>query len=190
MNEICNGLDEDCDGVADDGIACFFLGGTPIDPTPSIGCGASWYSYDSPAAQSANPTPDIRRSDEVVLAVQYAESCNGAYIAVIADLPADGSGGQLDGSFGIVPAGSAGLAVSDEPSECAASSGSVTCNWVWQPCCTDGVLLGPFTNDTCVSIDLQNAGGVTGLVVLDGTTELPFALPASLELCMTLVPAK
>jgi hypothetical protein len=185
-SEICNGLDDDCDSVVDDGVACFFLDGLPIAPVPSTGCGASWYGYDSPDPESANPSPDIRRSDEVVLAIQHSNACGAAHVAVIADLPQDGSGGQLDGTFSIQ--GGAGLVVSDEPGECSDVGESVVCNWTWQPCCTDGVLLGPLTSNACMLIRLDEASGVSGLVVLDGTNEIPRQLPANLELCMSFTP--
>lgn len=190
VTETCNGLDDDCDGVIDDGSACFFLNGTPIDPVPATSCGASWYSYDFPDAQSANPSPDIRRSEKVVLAVQYAPTC-GAYLAVIADLPQDGSGGGLDGAFTITPSATGQIVeVSDEPNECTVfGGGMVTCNWTWQPCCTDGVLLGPFSSNACVNIRLKNGIGVSGLVALDGADgEIELALPATVDLCMTLTP--
>ena len=75
--ETCNGLDDDCDGAADDGIACFFLDGRSIAPVPNNRCGAGWYRYDFPDSESANPSPDIRRSGEVVVAVQAGAECDG-----------------------------------------------------------------------------------------------------------------
>jgi hypothetical protein len=188
--ERCNALDDDCDGVADDGIPCFFADGEPIEPVPAASCGASWYSYNSPDPESANPVPDIRRSDEVVLAMQYAPSCGGAYLATIADLPSDGSGGQLDGVFEITPPAAASLVVADEPGECDSLGGAIVCDWTWQPCCTDGVLIGPFVSNACVSVRLDNAVGVSGLFILDGAGgEIPRPLPATLEICTTLIPA-
>ena len=191
-NEVCNERDDDCDGVADDGISCFFLDGAPLDPTPTNACGADWYSYNFPDSESANPSPDIRRSGEVVLAVQAGAGCAGAHVGIIADLPNDGSGGQLDGSFSVTPAGSgAGIVVSDEPNECFfdPAAGVGGCNWVWQTCCTDGVLLGPFFGDACIDLRLENHAGLSQLVILDGITEIPRALPATLELCTRFKPA-
>jgi hypothetical protein len=189
--ESCNGLDDDCDGVIDDGIACFTLNGTPIEPVPSVGCGADWYRYDFPDSESANPVPDIRRSGGVMVAVQAGPSCGGAHVAIIADLPQDGSGGQLDADFVITPAAAAGIVVGDEPGECVydAASGSGRCQWVWQPCCTDGVLLGAFSQDACVRITLSGAFGVTTPIVLDGEGDAgmqPFG--SSFEICSQIRP--
>ena len=188
--ERCNGVDDDCDGIDDDGVPCFFLDGLAIEPVPSTSCGASWYGYNFPDSESANPSPDIRRSGEVVFAIQYEPSCGGAHLAVIADFPGDGSGGQLDGVFSSEPPGSANLVVADEPGECSEiAPGTISCGWVWQSCCTDGVLIGPIASNSCITIRLDNAAGVSGLVVLDGQSELPRPLPAMLELCTSMVPA-
>ncbi len=190
--ERCNGLDDDCDGAIDDGLACFFLNGEPIEAVPSQQCGANWYRYDTPDSQSANPVPDIRRSGEVVVAIQAGQACTGAHVAIIADLPQDGSGGELDADFSISPPSAGGIVVGDEPSECGyePDTGNGRCNWVWQPCCTDGALLGPFVTDACLTLQLSRPVGLSKLVVLDGAAgEVPQAFGAPLELCAQVRPA-
>jgi hypothetical protein len=188
--EECNGEDDDCDGAIDDGLACFFLDGEPIDPIASRACGAAWYSYDTPDLQSANPVPDIRRSGGVVIAVQHGP-CAGASLALIADLPGDGSGGELEATFAIDPPSAGGLSVADEPSECVhhEATGEVICDFTWQPCCTDGVLLGTFTGDACVTVRLGSAVGVGPPVVLDGPDrEIARSYDAPFEICMRIRP--
>lgn len=189
--EVCNDRDDDCDGVADDGIACFSLNGRPLRPLVTERCGAAWYSYDVPDSQSANPVPDIRRSGAVVVAAQVGRTCPGASLALIADLPQDGSGGELDVDYRITPASAGGLLVGDEPGECMhdPATGTGACRFVWQPCCTDGLLLGSFATDLCVGIDARRPIGVSSLVVLDGpdgVVELPFGEP--FEICATVRP--
>ncbi|MGF1469827.1 MAG: hypothetical protein ACFCGT_27190 [Sandaracinaceae bacterium] len=188
--ERCNGRDDDCDGVADDGLACFFLDGERIAPLSAGLCGADWYSYGRPDAESANPTPDIRASGRVAVAVVYdADVCAGASVAVIADLPFDGSGGQLTAAWTVEPANAAALLVSDEPGECTGTPGGGACTWVWQPCCTDGVLVGSF-DDACVTVTLGGAMGVTDLVVLDGVDgRVPRRFDEPFELCAQIRPA-
>jgi len=181
--ETCDGRDDDCDGVPDDGITCFFLDDAPIAAVTTPACGAAWYSYDTPVSSSANPTPDVRVAGKVVVAVQVGPpSCGGAAVAVIADEVTDGSGGALVGSLDVTPAGAAGLAVSDDPRECTldAASGHVGCDWTWQPCCTDGTLVGPFGVDFCVTITLSRPRGVDEILVRDGlarSISRPFAAP-------------
>ena len=191
-SEVCNGLDDDCDGVIDDGTACFTLDGRAIEPVPTSRCGSSWYSYDSPDSESANPSPDIRRSGEVVVAIVAGKQCGGAHISVIADLPQDGSGGRLEADFRITPPGAGGLVVSDEPGECIhqPASGVGRCDWVWQSCCTDGVLLGAFKQDACVSLSLGSPVGVSKLSVLDGSNgAVPQAFNTPFEICSRIRPA-
>lgn len=190
--EQCNGLDDDCDGVVDDGLFCFFLNDEPIEAAARGACGPEWYSYGSPDPESANPTPDIRRSNEVVVAVQAGAGDCGAYIAVIADLPNDGSMGALTGRFVVTEGRVEGIAVGDEPRECVFDepSATIACDWVWQNCCTDGALVGPFRDDFCVDVVLAAPSGLERASALDGAgpnRTLPFGRTA--EFCGRFTPA-
>jgi len=188
--EVCNGRDDDCDGVADDGVACFSLDGVPVTALETTRCGADWYSYDAPDSQSANPSPDIRVADGVVVAFQYGPSCAGASVAVIADLAADGTGGELRASFALTPADSARVLVSDEDHECVfdEASGSGVCDFAWVGCCTDGVLIGPLT-EGCVTLTLEGQIGLESLAFIDGSgARNERAFGASMLLCVQILP--
>ncbi|MFK7998521.1 MAG: hypothetical protein AB8H86_02950 [Polyangiales bacterium] len=184
--ELCNGIDDDCDGFIDDGLFCFSLNGAPIEAAARNGCGPEWYSYGVPDAESANPTPDIRVSDEAVLTVQAGPGGCGAYVAVITDLPGDGSRGALNGTFQITEGIAAAVAVGDEPRECVfdAARGLAECEWVWQSCCTDGVLLGPFRDDFCMTVRLSDPEGLSRVYALDGPArQVPLVFGETVELC-------
>lgn len=190
VREVCDGADQDCDGAADDGLACFFLDSTLLRTIETDSCGAAWYSYDSPDSQSANPTPDIRIADGVVVAVEWSPTCAGANVVVITDVPGDTTGGALTGRFSFGSAGS-GIVVSDEPAECVYQPAAlaVECTWVWQTCCTDGVLVGPLRDGECVTVTLDGASGITPPVVLDGSDrpiERRFGAP--FEICAQIRP--
>lgn len=191
--EVCNGVDDDCDGFADDGLFCFTLNGAPIEAAAREGCGPEWYSYGFPDPESANPTPDIRVSDEAVLTVQAGPASCGAYVAVITDLPGDGSRGALNGSFQITEGRAAAVAVGDEPRECTFDEdrGLALCEWVWQSCCTDGVLLGPFRDDFCLVARLSEPEGLNRVYALDGPgRQVPLRFGESVELCGRFEPAR
>ena len=192
-DEICNGLDDDCDGAPDDGIACFFLDGEPVEALRTSTCGAAWYSYGTPDSQSANPTPDIRRSGGVVVAIQYGPTCAGASVVLITDLPDDGSGGELQVSFVVTPPDAAGLLVSDEDDECLydTASGTGRCDFAWVACCTDGVLLGAFDGDACVELEAGFEMGLEeGMFFLDGSgREIPRAFGDAMLICAQIRPA-
>lgn len=194
--EVCNGRDDDCDGIADDGLACFFLDGEPIEAQTTDRCAEAWYGYGDPDLESANPMPDIRVSDGVVVAVQHGPGCAGASLAVIADLPMDGSGGELNADFTIDPPSAGGLLVIDddripdrrEP-ECSYAAGTGRCDWFWQTCCTDGMLLGTFASDTCVTLTLDGAVGVSAPQVLDGESRIEREYGVPFEICAQFRPA-
>jgi hypothetical protein len=154
-DERCDGLDDDCDGVPDDGIVCWTLDGAPLEPVTSTVCANVWYSYDTPAMASANPpTPGVLVSQRAeIVAIETSRSCGGGAIAIIADQVDDGSGGSLRARFAF-ERDDGGLLSRDEPEECGYERGALrgACVWGWQPCCTDGVMLGPFTGDQCVEI--------------------------------------
>ncbi|MCA9610695.1 MAG: hypothetical protein KC619_34105 [Myxococcales bacterium] len=191
-DEVCNGLDDDCDGVADDGVGCYFLDGSPIEAVHTAVCGREFYGYGSPDDASANPVPDVRRADGVVVVVQ--EGPCGATVSVIADTTNDGDGGRLAASFTIDPRNAGGVLQSDEPSpglECTyrSRSGDGSCDWVWQPCCTDGVMLGEFEESFCVVITLSSPSGVRDVVVQDGPAEtIARGFDVPIEICGQLVP--
>lgn len=188
--ETCDGTDEDCDGTIDDGLLCYTLDGAPIEAIVTTLCGAEWYGYDAPDPESANPTPDVRVSDRVAVAiVESPSSCGGTTIAVIADRPRDGSGGMLRATFRSAPASEGRLLVGDEPRECSeTASGVVECAWVWQPCCTDGALVGPFAGDFCTELTLGDEAGLASLVVIDGPRTLPRPFGATMTLCGRAIP--
>lgn len=212
--EECNGLDDDGDGFVDDGIICFFLDGEPLLSFPGEACGADWYGYGEPDAESANPTPDIRRADAVVVGTQWRSDCDGANVGLIADRPGSTpgrAGGGIDVAWQISPPESAGLVVIDDPrvvrdgmvireeDECFHddASGVGGCALRWQDCCTDGFLLGPWTTDGCVTMtvtrveDREPDPGVDSLVVLDGTrAELSREFGESFEICSQFRPAR
>ncbi|MFK7988385.1 MAG: MopE-related protein [Sandaracinaceae bacterium] len=187
--ETCNGEDDDCDGVADDGIACFTIDGSPLAAVETSACGDVFYAYDMPDAASANPIPDVRSADEAVVFVHHSTDGCGSSVTIIADLPRDMSGGELEGEYRISPARIANLYVADEPGECTLdASGAGRCQWVWQPCCTDGVMIGPFNEDFCVELSVSSPVGVRRLYVLDGADERDVPFGASIQICGSYVP--
>jgi hypothetical protein len=190
--ETCNGRDDDCDGIADDGVTCFFLDGEPIDPITTTACGRDWYTYDSPDTASAHPVPDLRASGRVAVAIVASPaSCGGASVAVIADQVRDGSGGTLRGFFGVDRAGIGGILVSDDPPECTWTATGGGCSWRWEPCCTDGALIGPLGDEFCVSVFLTGASGVESVVVFDGPSRtVPRTFDLGFALCGSTIPPR
>ncbi len=197
--ETCDGLDEDCDGVADDGVVCWTLDGTAILPLRSEVCANGWYAYDTPARASANPplATILQSSRAEIVIVETSRSCGGGAIAIIADQVDDGDGGSLRARFAF-DRDEGGVIVSDESDECAYDRGARrgSCVWGWQPCCTDGTMLGPFPADQCVELTVDGhaggpAVGIDSLVVIGGAAEpLELALGSTHRICRTAVVAR
>jgi len=197
--EICDGRDDDCDGVADDGVPCWTLDGASIEIVPTELCSAEWYAYGMPAEASANPpVAGVRAAGRVtVVPIEMPARCGGGAIAVIADEVEDGSGGRLAASFAFSRS-EGGILVGDEPDECAYDAAALrgSCRWRWNPCCTDGVMLGPFAAEQCVTFTIDGHDGaapegVSTLVVVDGrgvATDRAFG--ETLRLCRTFVPER
>ncbi len=194
--EQCNGLDDDCDGAIDDGARCFFLDERPIAAVSTDRCGEDWYSYDDPDRASAHPSPDIRRDDRVAIAVVASPAACGpapfetVYVAVIADRAGSGDGGELTLDFVVDPPVRRAIEVSDEPNECSYSAplGSGGCRFRWQPCCTDGTLLGPFIDDFCVELVLGEPDGLDGVDVVDGAATITAAFDRPITICSRTAP--
>ena len=192
--ESCNGADDDCDGVVDDGIRCFYADDVLIAPVEISTCPVEWYSYGDPESASANPIPDVRVSGSVVVAIVTGPpSCGGAAVAIISDQTSDGSGGQLTGTFALTPRPASGLLVSDDGGECRydTATGVGSCDWEWQPCCTDGALLGSFPGDFCATITLGAPSGVADVRVRDGSGRtVPASFDRPIAICARTIPAR
>jgi Putative metal-binding motif len=192
--ESCNGADDDCDGAIDDGVRCYYVDDVLIAPVEISTCPAEWYSYGDPESASANPVPDVRVSGSVVVAVVNGPaSCGGAAVAVIADETNDGSGGALNAAFTLTPRPASGLLVSDDGDECRydAATGTGTCGWEWQPCCTDGALFGLFPGDFCATITLDTPSGVADVQVRDGVGRtVPASFGRPIVICARTTPAR
>ncbi len=205
--ETCDGRDQDCDGFVDDGLICLSVAGVvgppalldPIEPQPDTRCGSRWFGYDAPDRASANPLPDFRQEDAVVVAVQRGLVCGGPYVALIADFPEDDDGGRLGVSwtsdFDALPV------LGDEPTECMdLGGGAGICDFRWASCCTDGVLLGPFPESGCLRLTVSERPTpdpelgdfvVDTFVVVDGADNaFTFTPGEPIEICATLEPAR
>lgn len=100
--------------------------------------------------------------------------------------------GAVPGTFTLDPSGVRGVLVSDDGGECRydAGRGTGSCAWRWQPCCTDGVLLGSFPGDFCATVTLSAPVGVASVAVRDGSGALrPASFGRPIELCAHTAPA-
>ena len=183
ITEVCNGVDDDCDGDIDE-TGCLTIGGVPVQPYTSTSSVQDWYSYSVPAGSSANANLAI--ANQAI--VYFHQDQNGNLSLVLTlDIPQDSSGGttvlEINGATGM------DILVSDDGGEATmnGSSGTGVGDFNWLACCTDGLVLGYWTSSSCITMDVTSATGINSWVVLsgDGTQEtLPGAFNgSSLEVC-------
>ena len=84
--EVCNGIDDDCDGFIDEEVACLTIE-VAVEPFSGDSI-VTWYSYGEPAGSSANA--DLAISNN---AIAYFHGWSGNLSAAVTlDQPSDGSG--------------------------------------------------------------------------------------------------
>lgn len=112
---------------------------------------ASFYSYGSPNASSANTGLEI---EDKALVFIYRDTTTNIYsLVMIFDVPHDQEGGQVQVQIsGLDPA--ATLAVKDDPGDSYNLATGVM-SWNWQPCCTDGLAITVPDKYLCITITPQ-----------------------------------
>ena len=168
--EICDGLDNDCDGETDEGLVGMSLWVSqwetryqiaPIEGTTDV---ETFYRYGAPDQSSANT--DLEASDRATWFL-YRDPDGVLSLVLIHDEARDGTGGEVTLHIDGLPAG-AEVLVRDDPSHAPdtydAATGDFT--WQWNPCCTDGVAIGPLPEQPCLVIHPETMSGIEGIDVL------------------------
>ena len=181
--EVCNGVDDDCDGDIDEE-GCLTIDGIQVDPFTGNDSVVEWYNYGNPSGSSANAGLAISNNAIIYF---HKDGNDNLSLVVTLDQPDDGSGGNaqvnISGATGME------MLVSDDNTEATLNpttgSGSGVFNWI--DCCTDGMAFGYWTNPTCITLDVPSGSGINNWIVLsgDGSQQvLPGAfVGSSLEVC-------
>lgn len=127
-----------------------------------IGAGVLFYGWGYPNGWSSNTGYD----NEDALTIYFIRDDSGQeYMVMTIDALNDGSGGHLAIDIQSVNLQGLGITILDDPTEQKymswifetgsnysapqyynESTGSGALGWIWGPCCTDGLVLGPITN--------------------------------------------
>jgi len=183
--EVCDGLDNDCDGAVDDGLACYGVsqGGTTtyFAPLDSTLCLADFCYFDH-SIDYFSTTPDIRLAGRTVIAF-LRSSCDGLALVVLHDR-LGGPGGLVDGTITNAPpeAYSGAQFLLDDPWDTGGyTSPSFVCAWGWNASSFggDGMCAGGYTGSFCVTFSFSGIVDMNGISVYDGATGGYIDLPYS-----------
>ena len=138
-----------------------------------------FYSYNDPIAASSDTDLEISNTSLLFL---YMDSTTGELsLVAIHDQPDDGTGGQVSYHITGLPA-AADFVVQDDPnppdSYVRIDDATAQVDWVWSPCCTDGMALsgGLSDGEWHIEINPNFIDGIDRWAYLSGSLEAPEAL--------------
>ena len=176
------------------------ISGPPLPPTPnppSCNCTISrgnftaplpflysnqtataFYSYGTPAGASANTGIE---EPNAMLVMLYEDSNTGnTSLITILDQAGDSDGGNVNLEINCLP-DSAYIAVSDDLNELTGTPPTITGNFNWAPCCTDGGVVSGVGCGNTITINPTINAGISNFYFVYGNAATPtyVILPAS-----------
>lgn len=138
----------------------------------------AFYSYGAPLVSSANTGLEL--SNGLILFLYQNLNTNLVSLFLIADEGNSGSGGTMEFETNCLPP-TAYVSVQDDPGEFSGGPPSITGNWSWSACCTDGGVIEDIGCSNTINLDLLVASGIDSIVWLTGD----IANPTHILLSMT-----
>jgi len=154
-----------CDCVASQGTQSF-----NINAIQNAEDDVAFYSYNVPNGASANT--GLEMNDAVVLFL-YENTLTGEIsLFIIIDAVGGGNGGNGSIDFFCLSS-SATLDFSDDPGEISGIFPTVTANWRWANCCTDGALIGNVGCNSTFDFSPNFPAGISQMKWASGTLANP-----------------
>ena len=130
----------------------------------------AFYSYGTPLISSANTGLEL--SNGLILFLYQDLNTNLVSLFLIADVGNSGSGGSMQFETNCLPP-TAFVSVQDDPGEFSGGPPSITGNWSWTSCCTDGGVIEDIGCSNTINLDLLVASGLDSIVWLTGDIANP-----------------
>jgi gliding motility-associated-like protein len=152
---------------------CSITQGTSTYPVSALlgnQSASAFYSYGSPLVSSANTGLEL--SNGLILFLYQDLNTNLVSLFLIADVGNSGSGGSMEFETSCLPP-TAYVSVQDDPGEFNGGPPSITGNWSWSGCCTDGGVIEDIGCSNTINLDLLVASGIDSIVWLTGDIANP-----------------
>ncbi len=130
----------------------------------------SFYQYGTPNGASANT--GLEMNDAVVLFLYENILTGEISLFILIDAAGGGNGGKGSIDFYCLPA-SATLDFSDDPGEISGIFPTVTANWGWANCCTDGALIGNVGCNSTFDFYPSFSSGISSMKWVSGSLASP-----------------
>ncbi len=148
---------------------CTVTQGSFTSPLPfmtSLSSAVDFYSYGVPIGVSANTGLEM---SETMLIMMHEDGTSGnTSLIIILDEPNDGSGGSATIDINCLPS-TATIDLADEPGELSGAPPTITGNFNWNACCTDGGVIGGVGCGDAFTINPNIASGITTFSLVFGT---------------------
>ncbi|MFC2174235.1 hypothetical protein ACFLU6_16695, partial [Acidobacteriota bacterium] len=144
---------------------------------------ADYYRYGVVNAASADTGLEVSQTTNIMF---YAENqFRKLYLVVLHDKPHDGDGGVSTFNFSGLPP-TAHVAVEDDPGSDVytldVAAGTLTVDWSWLECCTDGVAIGGLEyQDFCIDVDFTFGPEITALRFVSHDLRKPKLFPLNMN---------
>ncbi len=148
---------------------CTITQGTFSSPLPFMSTNTSavnFYAYGNPIGASANT--GLEMSETMLIMIHEDVTTGNTSLILILDEPNDGSGGSAEIIISCLP-GSASVAFSDDAGELSGGPPTITGNFNWANCCTDGGVVGGVGCGDAFTINPNIASGINTFSLVFGT---------------------
>lgn len=162
---------------------CTFSQGAFSTPLPFFSDNQSaldFYAYSNPLGSCANSGFEL--SDQLLILLYEDLSSGEVSFIFIADLPNDGSGGNMVVEITCLPP-SASVALADDAGELAGAPPTMNGNFVWDQCCTDGGVISGLGCGYSFVFDIISMNGISTVTLLSGSPANPIYTNVPVSQC-------
>ena len=153
---------------------CTLTQGTFSSPLPFLSTSSSAAAFYNYTASSANTGLEL--SETMLIMLHEDLSTGNTSLVIIMDEVNDGTGGDGSVTFNCLPS-TAFVQFSDDNGELSGTPPTITGNFSWAACCTDGGIIGGVGCGSTFTINPNLTNGVNTFSLVHGTQANPVYIP-------------